>query len=93
MQTLASPIATVRGQVASLIATISSIEVPRGEWQDLIPKLCEGAQNTENSEFIRMSALQTLGYICEELSPADLTPEIKNLVMLALTHNISSSPE
>ena len=38
-----------------------------------------------------MASLQTLGFICEELDPKDLSPEVKNFVMLALTNNISSS--
>ena len=40
-----------------------------------------------------MASLQTLGFICEELNPNDLTPETKNFVMLALTNNIGPAPE
>jgi hypothetical protein len=40
---LASPSVLVRSQIASLIATIASIEIPRNEWLDLVPKLCTGA--------------------------------------------------
>lgn len=35
-----------------------------------------------------MASLQTLGFICEELDPEDLTNELKNQVMMALTNNI-----
>lgn len=37
--TLASPVAMVRSQVASLIAAIASLEIPRKEWDDLLPNL------------------------------------------------------
>ena len=39
LSTLASPVAIVRGQVASLIAAIASLEIPRSEWGDLLPNL------------------------------------------------------
>jgi importin subunit beta-1 len=72
--TLASPSALVRGQIASLIAAIASIEIPRGEWTDLISNLCTNAGN-ENLE-IRLASLQTIGYICEELTTKDLSKEL-----------------
>lgn len=90
LQTLASPIQIVRSQVASLIAAIASLEIPRGEWDDLLPNL---SQNAEHDDFnIRMSSLTTLGYICEDLQPSDVADQIKNGLILALINNLSSSP-
>jgi hypothetical protein len=67
---LASPSQTVRKQVGSAIATIASIEIPRREWIDLIPNLC--ANSAHENIVVRDAALQTLGFICEELEPEDL---------------------
>jgi len=36
-----------------------------------------------------LTSLTTIGYICEELQPDDLTQELKNAIMMALTNNIS----
>ena len=69
--TLASPSQLVRGQIASLTATIAAIEIPRGEWTDLINNLCTNAKNEQLE--IRLASLMTIGYICEELNPEDLT--------------------
>lgn len=77
---------TVRNQIASLIASIAQIEIPRGEWSELIANLCNNASN--ENEQIRLTSLTTIGYICEELHPEDLTSELKNQIMLALTNNI-----
>lgn len=57
----------VRRSVGVTIATIAGIEIPRKEWLDLIPNLCANATH-ENLEF-RLAALETLGFICEELEP------------------------
>jgi importin subunit beta-1 len=72
------------------VATIASIEIPRKEWLELIPNLCDNAANS-NIDY-KNAALQTLGYICEELMPEDINRELKNKVVLALTSNITSDP-
>ena len=72
--TLASPSKLVRSQVASLVAAIAAIEIPRGEWTELISTLCTNSSN-ESLE-IKLASLQTLGFICEELNPQDLTKEL-----------------
>ena len=87
MSGLATESSIVRSQIASLIATIAQIEIPRGEWTELIANLCTNASH-ENQQ-IRLTSLMTIGYICEELQPEDLTQELKNQIMLALTNNIS----
>ena len=38
---------------------------------------------------VRLASLTTIGYICEEIRPEDLSIEIKNLIMQAVTQNIS----
>ena len=76
MASLATEASVVRNQIASLIAAVAQIEIPRGEWTDLIPNLCMNSSN-ENQQ-IRHTSLTTIGYICEELSPDDLTQELKN---------------
>ena len=82
MFSLATPSSVVRTQVAAAIASIAAIEIPRKEWNDLITSLCSNASN--DSLDIRNAALQTLGFICEEIHPDDLTTELKNQIMSAL---------
>lgn len=91
LETLASPSSQVRSQVASLVAAIASIEIPRGEWGGLIPSLCQNSAH-QNLE-IRMASLQTLGYLCEELSVENVSNEYKNQIMIALTNSIVSGDE
>lgn len=40
LATLASPKALIRSGVAVLLAQIAAIEIPRKEWDDLVPNLC-----------------------------------------------------
>ena len=67
--------------MASLIAAMASLEIPRREWDDLLPNL---SQNAEHEDFnIRMSSLTTLGYICEEIEPEALEAQ-SNLILTAV---------
>lgn len=88
LATLASPKALVRNQIANILASIASIEIPRKEWDDLIPNLCNNSTNDDIN--IKLASLTTLGYICEELFPEDLNDELKNNIILALTNNITA---
>ena len=89
LATLASPKSLVRAQIANILSAIASLEIPRREWDDLIPNLCNNSTSVDHN--IQMASLQTLGYICEELDPSDLSNDIKNNIILALTNNISES--
>jgi importin subunit beta-1 len=73
--------------VANILASIASIEIPRKEWDDLIPNLCSNSTSDEIN--IKLASLTTLGYICEELQPGDLTDQLKNNIIIALTNNIN----
>lgn len=86
---LASQSSVVRTQVSAAVATIASIEVPRKEWLELIPNLCANAAH-ENIDY-KNAALQTLGYICDEISAEDINNELKNRIVLALTTNITAN--
>ena len=76
--------------MAYAVANIARIEVPRKEWLELIPNLCDNC-GQENLDY-KNAALETLGFICEELGSNDITDELKNKVIFALTSNITSNP-
>ena len=77
--------------MASILAAIATIEIPRNEWDDLIPNLCTNAESTDMN--IKLSSLTTLGYICDELEPKDINDGLKNKILSALTTNIFAEAE
>ena len=62
LSTLVSPFEKAKRGASSAISRIATLEVPRGEWQDLIRTLLENTSNI-NEEFKRTS-LMTIGFIC-----------------------------
>jgi len=91
LASLASPKHLVRSQVANVISSIASIEIPRQEWDDLIPNLCSNSSSDDKN--IKNASLTTLGYICEELQTEDLSAPLKNNIVSTLTQNISNDPQ
>ncbi len=87
LASLATQSSVVRNQIATLIAAIAAIEVPRGEWGELVGSLCQNANHEQMP--IRLASLTTIGYICEEIKPEDLSVPLKNEIMQALTQNIA----
>ena len=101
LETLAAP-ETLVGQTAALVAAkIAVIEMPRGEWLDLVPALVRGmAESTpagpatsSASASFRLCVLETLGYVCEgiedcggELSEADT-----NQILTAIARGMGAS--
>jgi importin subunit beta-1 len=63
----------IRRAVAMCVAAIAAIEMPRGEWVNLIDIMAETAHNDDIN--VRLSSIQTLGYICDELLVEDLTQD------------------
>lgn len=66
----------VSKQVASAVAAIAAIEIPRGQWMELVPNLC--ITSTNEDPLIRKASLEAIGFICEELETSHFTQEIKN---------------
>ena len=69
-----------------MLAQIGKIEIPRKEWDDLIPSMCTNSQSQDLN--IRLASLKTLGFLCEELSTNDLDDTTKNNIILALLQNL-----
>ena len=70
----------MRAQAAQVIAAIAVIEIPRGEWSELIPSLCQAVQG-EADGGVKLSSMLTLGYICEDLRPEDMDQDTKNKIV------------
>jgi hypothetical protein len=66
---LASPDVIVRRSAANVVATIYKIEYFQNPWNELIDILTSICSN--NNEAFKISALMTLGYISQEIPPAE----------------------
>jgi len=76
---------------AQVLAKIGSIEIPAGEWANLVPLLLKYV--TDQDARARQIALITLGYLCEELvilqeEGTSISEEISNNVLTAVVQGM-----
>lgn len=72
LQTLGSPVHKAAFVSAQGVAAVAAIELPRGDWPELIGQLLEFVGNQENTG-LRIATLQAVGYVCEVIQPQYLS--------------------
>jgi importin subunit beta-1 len=60
-------VSQVANTAAQIIAKIAIIEVPRGQWTDLIGALLSNMTNPQATSSLKKATLDTFGFICEEI--------------------------
>jgi importin subunit beta-1 len=86
---LASNRKEIRRATGTVIAGICKVDLPISEkWPTLIESLC---QNTFNeNEDMRLAAIESLGYICEEMTVKTIDPATVDYILSALIQNIKN---
>jgi importin subunit beta-1 len=89
LSTLASSKKEIRTSASSVISSISKIDTPIVEtWPDLLPSLTDNAFNPDIN--MKLSAIEALGYVCEELTAKSIDAENMNKIMNALIMNLTN---
>lgn len=88
LSTLASEDKSVRKAAGLVIAAICKVDLPLTEkWPNLISSLCSNSYN-ENLN-IRHAAIESLGYMCEELNNKSIDAVSVDSILTALIKNIT----
>ncbi|KKA27570.1 hypothetical protein TD95_001451 [Thielaviopsis punctulata] len=67
LETLASSNSQAGAAAAQVIAAIAAMEMPREQWQDLMPALVKNV--SEGADHLKQASLTSIGYICESQDP------------------------
>ena len=91
LATLGSDTSEIRKAGAAIIATIIKTELPITEkWSSLLPILCNS--NFDNKSFY-LSAIETLGFICEELNKKEVSSnevdQILSAIVMCIKNNLN----
>lgn len=57
---------------AKVIAKVASIDIPLKQWPELVKSLLSNMSQEASPACLKQSTLETLGYVCEEISHEDL---------------------
>ncbi|KAK9289357.1 hypothetical protein L1049_007512 [Liquidambar formosana] len=96
LKTLGSSVPEARHTSAQVIAKIAAIEIPRKAWPELIGSLLINMTQQDGPAALKQSTLESLGYVCEEISHEDLGQDEVNSVLTAVVQGMNlaeHSPE
>jgi len=96
LRTLGSVATEARHTSAQVIAKIASIEIPKKQWPELIGCLLNNMTQQDKPAGLKQATLETLGYVCEEISHEDLVQDEVNAVLTAVVQGMNlaeHSPE
>ncbi|CAA7051050.1 unnamed protein product [Microthlaspi erraticum] len=91
LRTLASSAQEARHTSAQVIAKVASIEIPQKQWPELVGSLLNNMTQQGSPAHLKQSTLETLGYVCEEISHHDLVQDEVNSVLTAVVQGMNQS--
>ncbi|XP_017610619.1 importin subunit beta-1-like [Gossypium arboreum] len=89
LQTLSSPVFDARSTTSQVIAKVAGIELPQKQWPELIGSLLSNVHQIP--AHAKQATLETLGYLCEEVSPDVIDQDQVNKILTAVVQGMSAS--
>ncbi|KAI7885662.1 ARM repeat-containing protein [Lichtheimia hyalospora FSU 10163] len=77
--TLASPSKRVGNSAGQVVAAIAEVELPLGQWPDLIQVVLQNVTGSDNAT-LKVSTLQAIGYVCEATDPVVLQSQSNEIL-------------
>lgn len=76
LQALRSPVNAVSHTTAQVLASIGALDVPEGNWPDLLPALFQHVAGPEVPTMCKVHSLEALGYMCDAMDPDKVEKKI-----------------
>ncbi|KAJ4957322.1 hypothetical protein NE237_014105 [Protea cynaroides] len=89
LQTLSSPVHDARSTASQVIAKVAGIELPHNQWPELVGALLSNIHQLP--PHVKQATLETLGYLCEEVSPDVVDQDHVNKILTAVVQGMNSS--
>ncbi|OIV93622.1 hypothetical protein TanjilG_04854 [Lupinus angustifolius] len=91
LRTLSTPSLDARSTASQVIAKVAGIELPHQQWPELIGSLLSNLPQLP--AHAKQATLETLGYICEEVSPDVVDQDHVNKILTAVVQGMNSTEE
>ncbi|KAK9665223.1 hypothetical protein RND81_14G098800 [Saponaria officinalis] len=89
LHTLTSPVHDARSTASQVVAKVAGIELPEKQWPELIASLL--ANTHQLPPHVKQATLETLGYLCEEVSPDVVDQDQVNKILTAVVQGMSAN--
>ncbi|KAK4277585.1 hypothetical protein QN277_015562 [Acacia crassicarpa] len=87
LQTLSSSAVDARSTASQVIAKVAGIELPQKQWPELVGSLLSNIHQIP--AHVKQATLETLGYLCEEISPEVLDQDQVNKILTAVIQGMN----
>ncbi|KAJ8534694.1 hypothetical protein K7X08_016422 [Anisodus acutangulus] len=87
LQTLSSLAPDARSTASQVIAKVAGIELPQKQWAELIGSLLS---NQQLPAHVKQATFETLGYLCEEVSPDVVEQDQVNKILTAVVQGMNA---
>ncbi|KAK9672419.1 hypothetical protein RND81_12G099400 [Saponaria officinalis] len=89
LQSLTSHVHDARSTASQVIAKVAGIELPEKQWPELIASLLGSIHQLP--PHVKQATLETLGYLCEEVSPDVVDQDQVNKILTAVVQGMSTN--
>lgn len=89
LQSLSSPVHDARSTASQVVAKVAGIELPQKQWPELIGSLLGNIHQLP--PHVKQATLETLGYLCEEVSPDVVDQDHVNKILTAVVQGMNSN--
>lgn len=89
LQCLSSPVHDARSTASQVIAKVAGIELPHKQWPELIGSLLGNIHQLP--PHVKQATLETLGYLCEEVSPDVVEQDQVNKILTAVVQGMNAN--
>ncbi|XP_051130682.1 importin subunit beta-1-like [Andrographis paniculata] len=93
LNTLGSSVREVSHTSAQVVAKIASTEIPRKQWPELVGVLLSNMTQLDKPASLKQATVETLGYVCEEISNEDFEQDEVNAVLTAVVQGMNVSEQ
>ncbi|XP_074281624.1 importin subunit beta-1-like [Silene latifolia] len=89
IQSLSSLVYEARSTASQVVAKVAGIELPQKQWPELIASLL--ANIHQIPPHVKQATLETLGYLCEEVSPDVVDQDQVNKILTAVVQGMNAN--
>ncbi|KAH9606489.1 hypothetical protein KSS87_016433 [Heliosperma pusillum] len=89
LKTLTSHVHDARSTASQVIAKVAGIDLPEKQWPELIASLL--ANIPQLPPHVKQATLETLGYLCEEVSPDAVEQDQVNKILTAVVQGMNAN--
>jgi importin subunit beta-1 len=90
---LLSPSRTIYHTGAQVVAAFGAIDVAANQWPQLLPTLFQNVSAPEAPVHAKVSSLEALGYMCEEMDPNTVEKEVVDLILNTIVGGMRNDRE